>query len=697
MNQGGAQNVGDQRPAQQSPAQPQQNTLAVADLNRIVLEYLNKKGYTKTEAMLRMESSRTPTPQVGSNTGVQAGQMAARPGATPGSRPGTPYQYGTAQQQQQQQQQQRVEDPNLYVSAYSAVKDWTENSLDLYKPELRRILYPIFVHIFLELIARNHVTTAKDFFEENAEDHMTLHQHELRQLEAISLPSHVEENELAKMFRTKEYRVKVSRTTFDLLLYFLHENEGHGGAIIIRLLNQHIKTLVTSTRPGLNDSERVLDPDEGFPGLSGEQQLDAFNSSSVKLGRMPMDPDFQSEVQATLDQQDKDLGDEFRQRIKQEDTDAPTRELLPLPKYRPLDVDEEVRRIIDDKERITLSAKQSSLPSVCMYTFHNTHEELNSIAFSDDASLVAGGFADSFVKIWSLKGEPLESVLKGDEPSKCRRLIGHSGPVYGLSFAPDSKYLLSSSADETVRLWSLDTYTALVSYKGHNHPVWDVAFGPFGHYFATASHDQTARLWSCDHVYPLRIFAGHLSDVDTVTFHPNGMYVFTGSSDKTVRMWDVNKGSSVRVFIGHTGAVNALAVSPDGRWLATAGEDSIINVWDIGSGRRLKTMKGHGRASIYSLAFSREGSILVSAGADKSVRVWDVKKGTIDALSEPEPFTNGQAKSVDAPVADSDGRKKREIVATPDHLAVFHTKRTPVYKVQFTHRNLCLAGGAYLG
>lgn len=36
---------------------------SASDLNRIVLEYLNKKGYHRTEAMLRAESGRTLTPQ----------------------------------------------------------------------------------------------------------------------------------------------------------------------------------------------------------------------------------------------------------------------------------------------------------------------------------------------------------------------------------------------------------------------------------------------------------------------------------------------------------------------------------------------------------------------------------------------------------------------------------------------------------
>lgn len=179
-----------------------------------------------------------------------------------------------------------------------------------------------------------------------------------------------------------------------------------------------------------------------------------------------------------------------------------------------------------------------------------------------------------------------------------RKLIAHSGPVYSLSFDPvpgpssAPRYLLSCSADTTIRLWSLETYSNLVVYRGHREPVWDVEWGPRGIYFASASRDRTARLWITDKINAVRIFAGHLSDVNVskladsqpmsplligvwlqcVTFHPNSLYIATGSSDRTCRLWDVQKGMCVRVFVGHRGSVMKVKISPDGRWLASAGQ-----------------------------------------------------------------------------------------------------------------------------
>lgn len=166
---------------------------------------------------------------------------------------------------------------------------------------------------------------------------------------------------------------------------------------------------------------------------------------------------------------------------------------------------------------------------------------------------MAAGFSESYIRLWSLNGEKLKgfrsdfqssSVKDGKRASASicsylnrfkasslrkqrekggsttRKLIGHGGPVYSVDFDPTSgsagppRYAISSSADATARLWSLDTMTNVVAYRGHQNPVWDVQWSPMGIYFATASRDKTARLWSTDRTSALRIYAGHLSDVD---------------------------------------------------------------------------------------------------------------------------------------------------------------------------------------
>ncbi|KAJ1026640.1 hypothetical protein NDA13_004013 [Ustilago tritici] len=443
------------------------------------------------------------------------------------------------------------------------------------------------------------------------------------------------------------------------------------------------------------------------------------------------------------------------------------------PTFRTVDVKREVQRVRDARKRIRLdpslvngsgstwstlsftsgvrdpsvnalgeqgahAARVAALPSVCAYTFHDADDGITCSTFSDDITLMAAGFEESFVQVWSLKGEKLRGIrgnpnlssirdsktLARQREAECystRRLIGHSGPVYGVDFDPVGgsasapRHLLSCSADATARLWSLDTYSALVAYRGHQHPVWDIKWSPIGTYFATGSADKTARLWSTERVNPLRMYAGHLSDVDCLTFHPNSLYLATGSSDRSCRLWDVQRGACVRLFVGHQSPISCLKISPDGRYLASAaagngtasqfvgvdGVDRIsrgahindvsISLWDLASGRRIKKMWGHSER-IYSMDFSADGSLLVTGSEDCSVRCWDVRSvGGVRKTPAKGSLEAQQASA--AAVNHTSGADLTNTSA--DCVATFHTKRTPVLDVHFTPRNLCLVAGVY--
>lgn len=370
------------------------------------------------------------------------------------------------------------------------------------------------------------------------------------------------------------------------------------------------------------------------------------------------------------------------------------------------------------------AAQTAALPSICAYTFHDADDGLTSCRFSPDLSLVAAGFEESFVQVWSTKGESLRGLRSDFKLSEVRdakslrskrdasnmstrKLIGHSGPVYAIDFDPmagtsaPSRNLLSASADGTARLWSMDTFTALVAYRGHQQPVWDVQWSPLGVYFATASADKTARLWSTERINPLRMYSGHHSDVDTLAFHPNSLYLATGSSDRTARLWDVQRGACVRLFVGHNDAVSALSMSKDGRYLATAdgasgaggAQGGEISLWDLGSGRRIKKMWGHD-SIITSMDFSQDGSLLVSTAMDYTVRTWDVNAPQSSPNSASAAVTATSSKEASS-TGLTGASSSSSSSSSADLVATFYTKRTNMLDVTFTPRNLCLCAGPY--
>ncbi|KAJ3372625.1 Transcription initiation factor TFIID subunit 5 [Allomyces arbusculus] len=585
-----------------------------------------------------------------------------------------------------------------YDSSYSKLRRWIEESLDVFKTELKDILFPLFEHCYLDMIAKGMVNEARQFFDSYKSDHVAFHSNDLHQLDMIHFPTQIQENEYARMHRTNRFTVPMTSTTFQLLISFLEDNDF---VALLRILNTHVKIDVTNAK-----SKKKASGNAGVLGLTSN--LGEFHAQSeVHTGMPPLDVRVREQIEAALKEEEEREGDTthrlqhlFRQYRAENPADPPPPKPVPVPPMKAKEVRETVELIKDVAHRASLSP--TSLPSICFYTWHNTYDTLTCATMTHDATLIAAGFSDSAIRIHSLTKDPLRAVIprpgltpddmhhlgpadidamREPEGTPSKLLRGHSGAVFGTSFSPDKRYLVSCSEDQTVRLWSLETFANLVCYRGHSYPVWDVEFGPEGHYFATASHDRTARLWSCDHIYPLRIFAGHLSDVDTVRFHPNSSYLATGSSDKTARLWDVSRGACVRVFPGHSGAVQAVAFSPNGRLLATAGDDKYVHLWDIASGTRIKKMGGH-RGLVTSVAFSSDGALLASAGLDGTVRLWDALKGE----GEDEPVVV---------VDPATGKKKRKKVANNDLIETFRTKKTPAIGVQFTRRNLLLATGPF--
>ncbi|KAJ7169812.1 TFIID and SAGA subunit [Mycena filopes] len=656
-------------------------------------------------------------------------------------------------------------DPTDKQEGFRELEAWVDGSLDMYRPEFRPILFPIFCHFYLDLIQRGLKEAAIKFYSSFASSLAASHAATLHHISTLLLPAHVQNDEVAQRFRDEKYVVRMSRSGFGLLVGWLTEGVGgeafgagdgftgemgkRGRVSVMRVVNNHLRFDVTSSNTtsvspnSWEESTGLLSSliPRANGGMTNVTNPQAFNMmrGDLKLGPAPISDELRAETQRVLREQavmDREQYDMQRQPIPGIVSPAES-DLLPHPPtFRTIDVEREASHVRDARKRIRLeptalanadlssaqgaALRARALPSICAYTLHDVPEGAPCCTFSGDTSLMAAGFSESYVRLWSLKGEKLRGFrsdftstsirdasslrkIKEKGGSTTRKLIGHSGPVYSVAFDPvggsaaPPKYLLSASADATTRLWSMDTLTNLVAFRGHENPVWDVKWSPLGIYFATGSRDRTARLWSTDRISCLRVYAGHLSDVDCVQFHPNSLYLATGSSDWTARLWDVQRGSCVRVFIGHQGAVSSLALSPDGRYLASAGEDLAINLWDLGSGKRIKKMTGH-TASIYSLAFSAESSLLVSGGADWTVRCWDVKGA---GGTRRKPRENGNASYTPMGLATGEAAAPlsygdEDSMETTDLLATFPTKRTPITNVQFTPRNLCLVGGNYL-
>ncbi len=230
------------------------------------------------------------------------------------------------------------------------------------------------------------------------------------------------------------------------------------------------------------------------------------------------------------------------------------------------------------------------------------HEgEVNGVAFSPDASIIASVSDDQTVKIWDLDGKLLQTFL------------GHTNDVLRVGFSPDGQIIASASSDKTVKLWNCDGIL-LRTLEGHTDRVYGISFSPDGQMIASASLDTTVRLWNLDGIL-LKTLEGHTDRVYGVSFSPDGQMIASASLDTTVRLWNLN-GVLLRTLEGHTDQVWGLAFSPDGQMITSASSDRTVKLWNL-NGVLLRTLEGH-TDRVYGVSFSPDGQMIASASSQYS-------------------------------------------------------------------------------
>lgn len=549
--------------------------------NRIILEFLHKKGYRRAEQALLEESAAIPH---GRGRTIEAVDDELRNAvlvlsAGPSSEA----------------------DARRLDEAYCELRDWVDGSLDVYKGELHAVLYPFLIHCFLELIRLGTTREARDFLASRGAEwrddsgNNPTRTEELQSLSGVASMQHLHSNHVARLFLENRYELHFTPYAFELLISFLTGDMRR--LPLLRLLNQRCRVHVDAATSNLTSS---------MTGFSVEDEAASLKHREILWGTLKPDlyilPDEINERKGQAGEEDKD---EPRPEVNADG--EITVSLVPLPKFRVGVAGIPTPRSVSGKFT-------ADPPSVLFFTVMNesSAKGLNSIAMSVGGKLVAGGMGDSSIWVWD------------NDKGSGVTLTGHAGPIFTVDVSSCERYALSGSEDGTLRLWSVQNSLKanLVAYRGHNYPVWSCQFSPLGYYFASGSHDRTARVWCTERIAPLRVFAGHLADVDCIRWHPNCNYIATGSSDRTARLWDIRSGDCVRVLCSSSSTVQALDFHPHGRQVAVADASGEIRVVDIAEGRVVGNLQAQG-SSVWSLSYSRgSGGALAAGSADGLVSIW---------------------------------------------------------------------------
>ncbi|KRZ36737.1 WD repeat-containing protein 37, partial [Trichinella pseudospiralis] len=284
-------------------------------------------------------------------------------------------------------------------------------------------------------------------------------------------------------------------------------------------------------------------------------------------------------------------------------------------------------------------------------------------------------------------GRNLVSSFKvGSDPNRVRYVRtfkGHRDGVWHVD-AAKSNLLCSTSADQTARIWCIETGVCFAQYVGHEGSVNCARFNLANNgnddniLVVTASGDQSAHIWKapttfnqqqqqqqqqqeqqqpeqqqqtiagCHHSsedekcsdkeeiivdesetlltirQPLLKLTGHTCPVIAADWIANDNQIVTASWDRTANVFDAERGEIVNILSGHDLELNYCCAHPSQKLVVTASRDTTFRLWDFRESiHSVSVFQGH-TESVTSAVFTGADKI-VSGSDDRSVKVWDFR------------------------------------------------------------------------
>lgn len=213
-------------------------------------------------------------------------------------------------------------------------------------------------------------------------------------------------------------------------------------------------------------------------------------------------------------------------------------------------------------------------------------------------------------------------IFTGDASAGTMEFEGHLGtPIC----RPALGRLLSCRGNELI-LHDVATGREAGLLRGHTGAITSVSVSAEGDRVLTGSADNTVRLWSLGGESAER---GELAADAETTLHliPDAGLVLH-SLGRSATVYDTGSGLPVDSVSGYHGFLERFASSTDGRMLATGGDEGDVLLWNAADWTVAATLHGRG-PSIEGLRFLADDSRLVSISADGRVVVWSVSEARV--------------------------------------------------------------------
>jgi serine/threonine protein kinase len=220
-----------------------------------------------------------------------------------------------------------------------------------------------------------------------------------------------------------------------------------------------------------------------------------------------------------------------------------------------------------------------------------------------------------------------------------KTLPGHTADIRTMVLLKDGQTLVTGSADETIRLWDLQTGAERQKLAAHDSSINALVATLDEQSLISAGADRVIKFWSLDDGSLIQqLPEAHDTAINALAISHNGKILASADADGVIKLWDLKSFELLTTLMANGGTINDLLFTRDDRWLVAGGQS--LYLWDLETSDPAVELVGH-ESFINRLAVSDDNQILISASADKTVRLWNLEtQQEIAVLSGHQSYVN---------------------------------------------------------
>lgn len=250
------------------------------------------------------------------------------------------------------------------------------------------------------------------------------------------------------------------------------------------------------------------------------------------------------------------------------------------------------------------------------------------VKFNGNNKFVISASADDSIRVWNIEKEALEC-----------QLLGHRDTVTALCIFPDGKLIASASIDRQIKLWDWVLKTEVASIEVHSRGVNSLTLSDDGKYLLSGSDDNSIGISNVSTKNIVCYLNGHCDQVNFLKTFNNILY--SKDTTGTLKTWLLNEKKEFFSYRWRNDYATHLLLTKDNKYLISGYSKGSIRFYNFEKKKFEESINLHGEEAITGLAIDSKSDLLYSAANQLPVQVWSIsQKKVIRELEDSENNKN---------------------------------------------------------